>query len=82
MPLGLSVVPGRELTAWCDSAEEAAEIEELYGIRLVSYEENVAVYHAEGSVRELQDLVARGIANGWPQLDINYLAEVIEQRPG
>ena len=58
------------LMALVDTQEEAEEIAEQYGISLTSYENGVAVYHAE---EDPYDVIARGQENGYHELSVNLI---------
>ena len=62
------VMEGRELLAFVETEEEAVEIADLYGIQLLDYSYNVAVYHTEEDPREV---IERGEKNGYPPIDLN-----------
>jgi predicted small lipoprotein YifL len=66
------VVEGMELYKLVESEEEAQRIAELYGIELVSVEQEIAVFHTEEDPAEV---VRRGEENGWPRLSINRMKQ-------
>ncbi len=51
-----------------DEAEAAAE---LYNIKLKDFGQRVAVFTVDPGV-DIQKLIEKGRANGWPELSINY----------
>ena len=63
-----SIADGRELFALADSEEEAKTIADLYGITLVRFSFGVATFHTEENPSAV---IARGVENGWPRLEIN-----------
>lgn len=70
--MGIDAVPIAEeqLMAIVNTQEEAEEIAKLYGIVFVSYENGVALYQTDEDPFEV---IARGEANGYPQLSINLV---------
>ena len=54
-----------------ESWEEAEKIAELYGITLVNFSHNTALYYTDEDPRAV---IRRGQENGWPELTLNYLA--------
>lgn len=58
-----------ELIGIFDTEEEADAAAELYGIELMSYGNQVAVFRCECDPDEL---IGQGEANGWPQLSLNH----------
>lgn len=63
-----AVDPNAQLLCITQSREEAEEIAALYGITLVEYEEGVALFYTEEAP---QDVVRKGLDNGWPELSLN-----------
>ena len=61
------------LLASVDTQEEAEAIAEQYGIRLVSYENGIAVYQTE---EDPYDVIARGQENGYHELSVNFVRRV------
>lgn len=57
-----------ELVGSFESEEQAQSAAELYGIELVSYEYEVAVFRYEG---DPEALIEKGEKNGWPELSVN-----------
>ena len=64
-----------ELMAVTGTQEEAERIAELYGIKLESFEEGVAVYSTTESV---WDVISRGKKCGYPDLSPNYVRELMQ----
>ena len=75
----LGAAPGRELFARAASEEEAQSIADLYGIALVRYVHGVASYHTE---EDPGAVVARGVENGWPRLEINRRQSILNGPAG
>ncbi|MBR1456020.1 MAG: hypothetical protein IJ594_02515, partial [Oscillospiraceae bacterium] len=69
----VEIAEGRELFTLADSEEEAQQLAELYGIELVEFGNGVATFHTEEPPAEV---VARGQANGWPLIEVNYLNQL------
>ena len=67
------VAQGAELVCMAETQAEAEEIAALYGITLVSYGNEVAVFTTEEDYREV---IRRGKDNGWPLLDGNYIIQL------
>ena len=70
------ILPGGETTsllAEAETEEEAMEIAELYGISLVKFRGNVAVYETD---KDIEELIEMGKKNNYPTLEINYLMEL------
>ena len=61
-------VPEGQLLCVAETREEAEEIAELYGIELIRYQEELAVYSTGEDPREV---IRRGQENGWPELSLN-----------
>ena len=59
---------GEELMALTETREEAEAIAAQYGIELVSWELNVAVFHTD---EDPDEVISRGVKNHWPPLEIN-----------
>ena len=66
-------VEGEELMAMTDSREEAEALAAQYGIELVSWELNVAVFHTD---RDPYSVMEEGKRNNWPPLEINAVITV------
>ncbi|MBO5208094.1 MAG: hypothetical protein J6B68_01990 [Lachnospiraceae bacterium] len=62
-----------QLMTFAETEEQAKEIAEQYGIEFVSLEEGIAVYTTEEKV---EDVIARGKENGYPELYLNYVKTV------
>ena len=62
------VSPRGQLMALVETQEEARKLAELYGIELVEYGEQVALFHTE---EDPQTVIQRGVENGWPELSLN-----------
>ena len=58
------------LMATVSSREEAEELAALYGITLVKCGTRIATFYTE---EDPGDVIARGKANGWPELTLNTL---------
>jgi len=69
----LPVSPEGQLMYIAQSQEEAEEIGALYGIDLIRFHDELAVYHTEENPR---DVILRGEKNGWPELSLNHLANL------
>ena len=54
-----------------ETREEAEEIAKLYGITLLDFSHNTALYHTDEDPRAV---IRRGPENGWPELSLNYIA--------
>lgn len=67
-PSGIPVDPNGQLLYTAENQKEAEEIAALYGIQLVSYSNDLAVYYTEESP---EDVIRRGTENGWPELSLN-----------
>lgn len=63
-------IPG-QLMCLADSQEEAEKISGLYGIDLLSFTLGVAVFQTD---EDLDAVIRRGIENGWPLLEKNYIS--------
>lgn len=61
----------RELMGVFGSREEAEAAAELYNIELKDFGQRVAVFTVDPGV-DIQKLIEKGKANGWPELSINY----------
>ena len=70
---GVTYALGRELYCLADSADEAAEIAEQYGIELMEFDEGVATFHTEDNP---SDVVAYGEENGLRHLEINRVTNI------
>lgn len=64
-----------ELMAVTETKEEAEKIAELYGIKLESFEEGVAVY---STTEPVWDVISRGKELGYPELSLNYVRKMIQ----
>lgn len=62
-----------ELFALAESEEEAKGIADLYQISLIRFFHGVAVFHVE---EDPSCVIARGIRNGWPRLEMNHTIPV------
>ena len=69
------ITVGKELMCLADSREEAEAIAAQYGIELVEYRYGVAAFHTDRPPREV---IAEGIANGWPELSENHVISLYE----
>ncbi len=63
-------VKGAELMGIFETKEEAQKAAELYGIELISYEQQVAVFSIEEGEDPLK-IISKGEENGWPELAVN-----------
>lgn len=61
----------KELMGVFGSREEAEAAAELYNIKLKDFGQRVAVFTVDPGV-DVQKLIEKGKANGWPELSINY----------
>lgn len=61
-----------ELIGEAQSEKEAEEIAELYGIILLEYRENIALFQTE---EDPLDVIARGEKEGYPQLWLNDIRQ-------
>ena len=61
-----------QLMAMAQSLEEAQTLAELYGIELVDFSYQIALFRTQENPREV---IRRGQQNGWPELSINYTAQ-------
>lgn len=61
-----------QLIAKAESQEEAQAIAELYGITLVEFKRNLALFYTEEDPRAV---IQRGQENGWPELTLNHVAK-------
>lgn len=59
-----------QLMCEAESRREAEEIAELYGITLVEFLGNVAVFYTEENP---DDVIRRGQENDWPELSLNFI---------
>jgi len=64
-----------ELVGLFDSEREAKECAKLYGIELISYSYEVAVFRYDGDIDEL---LAKGEENGWPELSRNHMYQAFD----
>ena len=62
------IIEGEELFCICRSQEEAEEIAESYGIELVRWSDNVAVFHTE---EDPGAIIRYGQENGLVPLSLN-----------
>ena len=62
-----------ELVGMFETETEAQEAAELYGLDLVSYENQIAVFKCDGDPK---DYIEAGEANGWPPLSLNYIYKI------
>ncbi|MEZ3505609.1 MAG: hypothetical protein K1W10_01355 [Lachnospiraceae bacterium] len=58
------------LMALTETQEQAQKIAELYGIKMVSFEDGIAVYDTD---QDPYDVIAEGEKKGYPILSINYV---------
>ena len=65
---------GQELFCLAESREKAEELAALYEIEFVDYAHGVATFHAE----DPQAVIARGKQNGWPELSLNRVEQLID----
>ena len=65
---------GQELFCLAESREKAEELASLYEIEFVDYAHGVATFHAE----DPQAVIARGEQNGWPELSLNRVEQLID----
>lgn len=72
-----TMVAEDQLMAMTDTEEMAQEIADQYGIELTSFENGIAVYHTEEDPFEV---IARGQANGYAQLSINFVRTMDEEK--
>lgn len=61
------------LMAKAENQEDAEAIAELYGITLVEFKRNLALFHTDEDPREV---IKRGQENGWPELSLNYAKQL------
>lgn len=61
-------LPYENLTCWADSARQAEEIAQSYGIELCSYQLNIATYHTD---EDPAQVIQRGKSQGLPELELN-----------
>ena len=59
-----------QLMAGAESRQEAEELARLYGITLVDYQHQVALFFTEEDPGEV---IQRGKDNGWPELSLNRM---------
>lgn len=72
-----TMVAEDQLMAMTDTEEMAQEIADQYGIEMTSFENGIAVYHTEEDPFEV---IARGQANGYAQLSINFVRTMDEEK--
>ena len=65
-----------ELVGLFDTEGQARDAAELYGIELLSYDNQVAVFRCEGDPKAL---IEQGEANGWPQLSLNRVYKSFDE---
>lgn len=70
-PSGDLISDHGQLICSVESYEDAQAVAQLYGITLVDYYRNLALYHTEEDPREV---IQRGQENGWPELTLNRTA--------
>lgn len=58
----------RQLIATVESLEKAQELAELYGIELLDYGSQIALF---GTEEDPESVIQRGKDNGWPELSLN-----------
>ena len=61
-----------QLMASAETLEEAQKLAELYGIELVDYSYQIALFRTEEDPRAV---IQRGKENGWPELSLNHTAK-------
>lgn len=66
-----------QLMVMADTEKMALKIADQYGIELTSFENGIAVYHTEEDPFEV---IARGQANGYAQLSINFVRTMDEEK--
>lgn len=71
--LNPAMIADNPLMAAAETEEQAQEIAEQYNIKLVSFENGIAVYNTEEDPFEV---IARGEENGYPQLSINFIRTI------
>jgi len=69
-PGGESDYIPNELVGIFKSKRQAQEAARLYGIELISYSNQVAVFRCEGDPKAL---IEEGERNGWPALSLNHI---------
>lgn len=57
-----------QLFTLVETEEEALEIAELYGIKLIKVSNGVATFHTD---EDPDEVIRRGEENGWPLIEIN-----------
>ncbi|MCI7808355.1 hypothetical protein MR626_03575 [bacterium] len=62
-----------QLMAGAESRQEAEELARLYGITLVDYQHQVALFFTEEDPGEV---IQRGKDNGWPELSLNRISHI------
>ena len=67
------VDPDGQLICTFKTREEAEKAAELYGIELVSFTDELAVFH---TTEDPQEVIRRGQQNGWPELSLNRIYEL------
>ena len=61
-----------QLMAMAQTLEDAQALAELYGIELVDFSYQIAMFRTQENPWEV---IRRGQENGWPELSINYTAQ-------
>ena len=64
-----SVSEEGQLMGFAESQEDAEALAELYGIELVDFGYQIALFRTQENPREV---IRRGRENGWPELSINH----------
>ena len=69
----VSYSEGRELMCITESEDKAKEIAAIYGIELVEYRNELAVFHTE---EDPKAVIKRGVENGWLELEGNIMISI------
>lgn len=67
---------GEELFCLVATREDAQKIADMYGITLVTFDQGVATYHAEGNPT---DIIAMGAEKGYPPLEQNSIVTAYDE---
>ena len=70
---GETETAGGRLMCFADTEEAAQEIAQLYDIELIKFQNGVAVFSTE---ENLQEVIQRGVDNGWPKLSPDHKATI------
>ena len=74
LPTGALEVYGEaQLLGAAASLEEAENLAELYGIKLVKFKNGLGRFHTGEDPKEV---IRRGKENGWPELTLNHTAKL------